>query len=172
MANLVPFHLLRWIEENRETFKPPAGSRLVWQDGDFSVLIIAGPNARDDYHIDPGDEIFYQLKGDIAVGIIDEQGKRREVAVREGELMVLPAGVPHQPRRGRGTYGLVVERPRRPEEIDSFVWHCEKCNAVLHRVDLKGHELAQGITTLNELTSRQDFRTCQQCGHTTPVPKA
>ena len=37
--------------------------------------IVRGPNARNDFHIDPGDEIFYQLKGDITVRCIDADGR-------------------------------------------------------------------------------------------------
>ena len=40
------------------------------------VTVVGGPNVRTDYHDDPGDEFFYQLKGDMNLRIIEE-GKPR-----------------------------------------------------------------------------------------------
>jgi len=72
----------------------------------------------DDFHIDPGDEIFCPLTGDIVVQHIDPDGKRRDTGVREGEVMLCRAGTPHCPIRSAGTWGLFIERKRRPDELD------------------------------------------------------
>ena len=71
----LPLNLEKWIEDHREDFVPPAGGKTVWEDTDFIVTVIGGPNDRPDYHDDPLEEFFYQLKGDITLRVIDD-GKR------------------------------------------------------------------------------------------------
>jgi len=70
-----PFNLNTWIEENRESLKPPVGNKNLYKDaGDYIVMIVAGPNARKDYHYNETEELFYQLEGNIEVHI-QENGK-------------------------------------------------------------------------------------------------
>ena len=86
MAIRKPFNLTKWIEENRELLKPPVGNKNLYVDsGDYIVMIVAGPNARQDYHYNETEEFFYQIKGDIIVRI-QEDGKAVDVAVNEGEM--------------------------------------------------------------------------------------
>src|SRR3989442_6798490 len=127
MAELEPVHLLRWIDANRHAFAPPVANKEVFPESEFIYQIIRGPNARNDFHIDPGDEIFYQLAGDITVRCREAGGGFRDVCVREGEAMLVRAGTPHCPIRPAGTWGLVVERKRRPDELDALAWFCERC---------------------------------------------
>ena len=68
-STMTPFNLKSWIEEHRDLLKPPVGAEMVWKDSEFIIMVIGGPNARRDFHIDPGDEFFYQLEGDIALGV-------------------------------------------------------------------------------------------------------
>ena len=87
----------------------------MYQDAEFIVMVVGGPNSRKDYHFDEGEEFFYQLEGDILVKI-QEDGRAVDVPVREGEIFLLPPRVPHNPIRGAGTVGLVIERRRRAGE--------------------------------------------------------
>jgi len=64
-----PINLENWIEENREKFKPPVSNRYLYDGRDFFVMVIKGPNARNDFHKVDSEEYFYQLKGDIKVRI-------------------------------------------------------------------------------------------------------
>src|SRR5256885_1416102 len=127
MANIAPLHLMKWIEENKGHFSGPVANKEVFPESEFIYQIVRGPNARNDFHIDPGDEIFYQLKGDIAVRCIDADGRTRDITVREGEVMLCRAGTPHCPIRPADTWGLVVERKRRPDELDRLAWGCQGC---------------------------------------------
>ena len=103
-----PFNLTQWIADNRNLLKPPVGNKnLYHESGDYVVMIVGGPNARKDYHLNETEELFYQLEGNIVVGI-QEEGKAVDIEIKEGEMFLLPANVPHQPRRGENTVGLVI----------------------------------------------------------------
>src|SRR6516164_4742299 len=107
---IMPLNLSAWIDEHRHLLKPPVGNVAIW-NSNFLVMVVGGPNARSDYHINPGEELFYQVQGDIVLRVIDD-GRPRDVPIRQGELFLLPAGVPHSPQRPGGTVGLVVEQPK------------------------------------------------------------
>src|SRR5205823_9412442 len=46
-----PINLEQWIEQNREKFKPPVSNRYLYDGRDFFVMVIKGPNARNDFHL-------------------------------------------------------------------------------------------------------------------------
>ena len=73
-----------WIEANRHLMRPPVSNKYLYSGQDFFVMIIAGPNARNDFHMTNSEEFFIQLKGDIVVRIRDADGVIRDVTVREG----------------------------------------------------------------------------------------
>ncbi len=73
---LKPFNLSKWVDEHRHLLKPPVGNRQVYiENTDFIVMIVGGPNGRKDYHYEEGEELFYQLEGDIQLKIINAAGK-------------------------------------------------------------------------------------------------
>jgi len=112
MAIRRPFNLTKWIEENRDLLKPPVGNKNLYTEaGDYIVMIVGGPNARNDYHYNETEELFYQIEGDINVRI-QEDGKAVDIPIKQGEMFLLPANVPHQPQRGENTVGLVIEVKR------------------------------------------------------------
>src|SRR5262245_59675653 len=170
MAQLAPFNLKEWIDRHRDLLKPPVGNALVFKDTDCQVMIVGGPNSRNDFHLDPFEELFYQLEGDIVVRIVEE-GKMRDVPIREGEMFLLPPGVPHSPQRGPRTVGMVIERARPKEDLDRFRWYCESCAAVLHEVALHVSDLATQLKPVLEAVNRDTtLRTCRRCGAVTPPP--
>src|ERR1700742_988774 len=127
-------NLQRWIEEHRDLLKPPVGNAQIWRDADFIIQVVGGPNARTDYHDDPYEEFFYQLRGDIVLKVI-EDGKPRDIPIREGEILLLPGHVRHSPQRPQpGSVGLVVEKIRPRDVDDHFEWYCPKCWTMIHRV--------------------------------------
>ncbi len=169
---LAAFNLKAWIDEHRHLLKPPVGNKMVWQDTEFLVMIVGGPNARKDYHVEDGEELFYQIEGDIVVRIL-EDGKPRDIHVREGDIFLLPAGIPHSPQRPAGTVGMVVERMRRPEERDHLKWFCEKCGEVLHDATFHCTDLGTELKPIIEkFFADEARRTCKQCGTVMqpPVP--
>jgi 3-hydroxyanthranilate 3,4-dioxygenase len=164
MPSLSPYNLKSWIEENRSLLKPPVGNKMVWKDTEFQVMIVGGPNARKDYHVDPGEEFFYQIEGDITLRII-EDGKPRDVRIRQGEIFLLPPNVPHSPQRGENTVGMVIERTRRPGEKDALRWHCEKCGTLLHEASFSLTDLGTQLKPIIEgFFADAKLRTCKKCG--------
>ena len=112
-----PFNFQRWIDANQHLLKPPVSNKQLFdQQTGMVVMIVGGPNQRVDFHDDPVEEFFYQLKGDMLLKIA-EGGKIYDVPVREGEVFLLPAHVRHSPQRPQeGSIGLVVEPARPPEK--------------------------------------------------------
>ena len=48
-----PLNFKSWIDENRHLLKPPVGNKVVYDDGDFMLMVAGGPTSRKDYHVDP-----------------------------------------------------------------------------------------------------------------------
>ncbi len=162
-----PFNLNKWIEENRDLLKPPVGNKNLYkQSGDYLVMIVGGPNARKDYHFNETEELFFQIEGDMVVGI-QEDGKAVDIEIKEGEMFLLPANTPHQPRRGPNTVGLVIECKRADREmIDGLQWYCENCNNKLHEYKFVLHDVEKDfLPRFRDFYASEDFRTCKKCGH-------
>ena len=162
-----PFNVQHWIEENRDLLKPPIGNKNLYKDaGDYIVMMVGGPNARKDYHYNETEELFYQLQGSIVVGI-QEDGKAVDIEIKEGEMFLLPAGVPHQPRRGENTVGLVIEVKRADRELkDGLMWFCESCNNKLHEDYFILENIEKDfLPRFRHFYNNEELRTCKSCGH-------
>jgi 3-hydroxyanthranilate 3,4-dioxygenase len=168
---LAPFNLQQWIDENRDLLKPPVSNKNLYKEaGDFIVMVVAGPNARKDYHYNEGEELFYQIEGDIIVRV-QENGQAKDVIIKEGEMFLLPANTPHSPSRGENTVGLVIERVRKGTDLqDGLMWFCEKCNHHLktYRFPLENIE-KDFIPRFKEFYSSEEMRTCSNCSHVMEV---
>lgn len=164
---LAPFNLQKWIDDNRDLLKPPVANKNLYVDaGDFIVMVVAGPNARKDYHYNESEELFYQLEGDITVRIQNE-GSAQDILVKEGEMFLLPAKTPHSPVRGEQTIGLVIERVRKGTELqDGLMWFCENCNGHLHTYRFALENIEKDfIPRFKEFYGSEEMRTCKACGH-------
>ncbi|MCZ8131893.1 MAG: 3-hydroxyanthranilate 3,4-dioxygenase [Steroidobacteraceae bacterium] len=164
MRPTAPFDLQRWIDAHRHELKPPVSNRQIFPAGDFIVMAVGGPNARKDYHVDPGEEFFYQLEGTLTLKTMQDGGPV-DYRVRGGEVFLLPAFVPHSPQREAGSIGLVVERRRLPGEQDGFQWYCEHCHALLY----EEHFVLENIETqfppvFERFYAHATKRTCGRCG--------
>ncbi|MES2284702.1 MAG: 3-hydroxyanthranilate 3,4-dioxygenase [Bacteroidota bacterium] len=165
-----PLNFKKWIDENRHLLKPPIGNKVVYENTEFIVMVVGGPNSRKDYHYNESEEFFYQLEGDIEVQIQDE-GKAVVVAIKEGDIFLLPPKVPHNPRRGANTIGLVMERRRRDNEKDGLLWFCENCNNKLYEKYFPlTNIMTQFQETFKEFYGNVDLRTCKKCGHVMEPP--
>jgi 3-hydroxyanthranilate 3,4-dioxygenase len=172
MLELSPYNLRAWVDEHRDLLRPPVGNAMIWKDGEFLVMVVGGPNQRKDFHIEDGEEFFYQIEGDITLRIMDD-GEVREIPIREGEIFLLPAGIPHSPQRPANTVGLVIERVRKADEKDHLRWYCEKCGEVLHDADFKLEDLGNQLKPVIEsYYADESLRTCANCGTVMQPPAA
>lgn len=171
MYTLNGINFKQWIDENRHLLKPPVGNKLVFENAEFIVMVVGGPNARKDYHVNQGEEFFYQIEGDITLRVI-EKGERRNVVIREGDIFLLPARIPHSPQRPENTIGLVIERKRFEGEKDGFVWFCENCGNKLYDEYFVLENIVTQLPPLIErFFSDVQKRTCSKCGTVMEPPE-
>ena len=164
MAITRPLNLQAWIQEHRDLLKPPVGNKKIWEDTDFDVFVVGGPNARKDYHIDPSEEFFYMVEGEMTLKIVDD-GEFRDVTIGEGEIFLLPSMVPHSPQRPADSVGLVIEHKRPEGAKDGLRWYCESCGEVLHEEWFELHDIVGQLKAAIEgFWSSEEKRTCDHCG--------
>lgn len=161
---LSAFNFQQWIEEHQHLLKPPVGNVQIWEDTDMMVTVVGGPNKRTDYHDDPVEEFFYQLKGNMVLKVYD--GKEfYDVPIREGEIFFLPPHVRHSPQRPEeGSIGLVVEPKRYNGDKDAFEWYCFECGDLVHRAEVHLKSIVRDLPPLyKKFYSDEKARTCPSC---------
>ncbi len=166
-----PINLMQWVEEARKAgdFKPPVSNKYLYDGEDFFVMLIGGPNARNDFHVTNSEEFFHQLKGDIVVRVIedDAQGgtRIRDIVVREGETVFIPGNVPHSPTRPPGTLGMVVERRRPDGEMEHLQFYCENCHELVHDLEFDCKDIVKHFSqAMKEFWNDAELSTCKNCG--------
>lgn len=166
MATAKPFNLKQWIEDNKHLLQPPVANKNLYVDsGDYIVMIVGGPNARNDFHYNETEELFYQLEGNITV-YIQEDGEKKAIHLGPGDMFLLPAKVPHSPARTEGSVGLVIERKRENQGFrDGLLWFCNQCNHKLHEVYFELHNIENDfLPHFKHYYETEELRTCNQCG--------
>jgi 3-hydroxyanthranilate 3,4-dioxygenase len=168
-VNLQPINFQRWIEENRHLLKPPVGNKTMTVGKDFIVMIVGGPNARTDYHVDPYEEWFYQIEGTMHVDLMVD-GKPESVEIGPGDTWLLPGDTPHSPQRPEtGSIGLVMERVREEGVLEKFQWYCPNCNALVHEVELQVRDIVVDLPPVfTAFYEDEAARVCKNCGHLHP----
>jgi 3-hydroxyanthranilate 3,4-dioxygenase len=171
--DLQKLDLAGWIRKNQKHLKPPVSNKQLFTGSNDLILFVSGgPNTRNDYHVNPTEELFYQLKGDIAVRVRPLDGsKPRNIVVKEGELYLLPRWLPHRPQRPAGTVGLIAEFPRgvddrgRPQE-DALRWYCPKCDTLVHEARWVLRKIDEDLKVIMEnfWGGPVERRTCKGCG--------
>ncbi len=159
-----------WLDVYGPTLKPPVGNREMFPGrDDFVVMVVGGPNQRTDYHVDPYEEVFYQVRGAMHVNVQTPDGPAR-IDIGEGDMWVLPRNMPHSPQRPEaGSIGLVFERVREPGTLERFRWYCDNCNAIVHDVELQVTDIVADLPPVFEaFYNSEDARTCPNCGTVHP----
>ncbi len=162
----LPFNLFKWIEDNRDLLKPPVSNKNLYVEaGDFIVMIVGGPNARKDYHYNESEELFIQIEGDILVKV-QEDGKVRDIHIKEGEIFLLPGNIPHSPIRPANSVGLVIEKVRTGTDlIDGLMWFCDNCNNQLKEYKFNLNNIEDDfLPRFREFYGSEQNRTCSDCG--------
>lgn len=171
MALIPPFNLDKWLKENKDSLKPPVGNRNLYKDsGDYIVMVVAGPNARKDYHYNETEELFYQLEGQIKVHV-QEEGRKKTFELGPGDIYLHPAGVPHSPERESGSIGLVIERKRAGTgSKDGLLWFCDRCNRLLYEVYFELSDIENDfLPHFRHFYGSEELRTCGHCAAVMPV---
>ena len=160
-----PFNLYEWIEENRNLLKPPVGNKNLYiESGDYIVMIVAGPNARKDYHYNETEELFFQVEGDIIVKT-QQEGKLVEYEIKEGEMFLLPAKIPHSPVRSAGSIGLVIERKRTDKQQDGLMWFSDTANELLYEEYFHLTNVEKDfLPVFKRFYADKNLRTCPKTG--------
>ena len=162
-----PIDFPGWLRANESQLKPPVNNKQIFpgQD-DFIVMVVGGPNRRTDFHVDPYEEFFYQIKGNMHVDIVTGEERVDTVHVREGQMWVLPGNVPHSPQRPEpGSLGMVIERVREEGTLEKFQWYCPNCAALVYEVELQVRDIVTDLPPVFErFYADEKARTCDACG--------
>jgi 3-hydroxyanthranilate 3,4-dioxygenase len=168
MKSLTAFNLQQWIDDHRELLQPPVCNQQVFDEDDFIVMVVGGPNSRTDYHVDEGPEFFHQLEGEMLLRTVQD-GRRVDIPIRQGEVLLLPPRVPHSPQRLANSVGLVVERKRLAHELDGFLWFCNECDHKLYEEYLFVDDIVGQLPPVFErFYGSLQHRSCERCGAVMP----
>ena len=163
MHALKPIDFKHWIDANRHLLRPPVGNKLLYQDSEFIVMAVGGPNSRKDFHVDPAEEFFHQIEGRMLLRVL-ENGRIVDLPIGEGEMLLLPPLIPHSPQRYADSVGLVIERRRRPGELDGLQWYCERCQTLLYQEFFTLTNIEQQFPPVfNRFFGSVALRTCSHC---------
>lgn len=163
-----PIDLPKWLEENGQLLQPPINNYCA-QRGGYTVMIVGGPNRRNDYHVNETPEWFYQYKGAMLLRVVDDN-QFRDIEIGEGCMFLLPANTPHNPVRFADTVGIVVEQDRPLTSLDKLRWYCESedCRKQLRIVYEESFHCTDLGTQIKEVVERvaadPKLRTCAHCG--------
>ncbi len=162
-----PFSLQAWVNDHRDELTPPVANKQIWREADMIVMMVGGGNERCDFHDDPREEFFHQIKGDMNLVIWSGDGQQpQNMPIREGDVYLLPPNVRHSPQRpDPDSIGLVVEYQRPEGELDGFEWVCFECFHRVHRVEVQVQAIDKDLPPLFDAFDADiSARTCPNCG--------
>ncbi|KAI8900179.1 3-hydroxyanthranilic acid dioxygenase [Globomyces pollinis-pini] len=159
-----PINFQKWITENEHLLKPPVNNFCLWNESNFTVMAVGGPNKRTDYHINETEEWFYQYKGDMLLKIV-ENGEFIDLPIKEGEMFLLPANIPHNPVRFTDTIGIVLEVKRPENSLDRLRWYCSGCKEIVYEEAFHCVNLGTQLKpVIEKYAGDVSLRTCKKCG--------
>jgi 3-hydroxyanthranilate 3,4-dioxygenase len=144
----------------------------LWLAPDSLGFIARGREYRSEFHVNPSYEIQYSLKGDLNLHYRTPEGVEKVEVVPEGSCLFQPPFVPHSPRFAPDSFQLVIERARRPGEIDRFHWFCPSCDNFLHEETFVVDDYRKDPVSraYDNFFGSVEFRTCKKCGTVAPAP--
>lgn len=145
---------------------------VLWQEAQSLVFVARGREYRSEFHINPGDEVMYMIKGEMRLHYRTPEGEENVAVIPEGSVIYTPAGIPHSPRFPPDAFALILERKRQEGEIDRFQWYCPSCDTLLHEEsfvvsDYRADPVSQAY---KRFFDSEAFRTCKHCGTVMPAP--
>jgi 3-hydroxyanthranilate 3,4-dioxygenase len=165
-----PLNFKRWIDEHQHLLQPPVNNQQIWQDADFMVTVVGGPNQRTDFHDDPVEEFFYQFKGNAHL-LIWDRGRYERVDLHEGDIYLMAPHVVHSPQRPEpGSRCLVIERARPLGALDGLQWSCARCGTLIKRYEMQLSSIIHDLPPVYEefYSTSEAQRRCSHCGEIHP----
>eukprot|EP00927_Polykrikos_kofoidii_P072755 TRINITY_DN68845_c0_g1_i1.p1 TRINITY_DN68845_c0_g1~~TRINITY_DN68845_c0_g1_i1.p1 ORF type:complete len:342 (-),score=55.25 TRINITY_DN68845_c0_g1_i1:121-1083(-) len=163
-------HINDWYEENKACFSPPV-CNLLMHKGQLSIMFVGGPNTRKDFHLEEGAEFFFQLRGDMELPTV-QNGQRKLVRIKEGQVFCLPPRIPHSPQRPMpGSLGLVIERRREEGEMDGLIYYTdfENCDKVRWEHFFQCEDLRKDLPVA--IQAYRDFEASKEAEHPQDWPE-
>ncbi|KKZ65047.1 3-hydroxyanthranilate 3,4-dioxygenase [[Emmonsia] crescens] len=171
-------NLPQWLSKNAHLLQPPVNNYCVYHPSStatqgYTVMVVGGPNARTDYHINPTPEFFYQHRGAMLLKVVDTSTTPptfQDIPIHEGSLFLLPANTPHCPVRFAETVGIVVELPRAGGAEDAMRWYCSGCKGVVWEKRFLCTDLGTQVKeVVEEFAADERKRKCGGCGRVAAV---
>ena len=159
-----------WVAQNEHLLRPPVNNKQMFTGtSDFIVQVVGGPNQRTDFHVDPYEEWFYQVKGNMHINLMTPDGPAT-VQVRAGEMWLLPGDTPHSPQRPEaGSIGIVIERIREEGTLEKFQWYCLNCAALVYEAELQVRDIVADLPPVfQRFYDDPSLRACGSCGAVHP----
>jgi 3-hydroxyanthranilate 3,4-dioxygenase len=169
---MLPMPIADLAEISRQLAESGERVRVLWQRPDTLAFVARGREYRSEFHINPSDEVMYMIKGQMNLHYRDADGKEDIAVLKEGASIYTASGIPHSPRFPPDAFLLVLERKRRPGEVDRFQWFCPSCDTLLHEeafvvADYALDPVSKAYATFFD---SEEFRTCKSCGAVMPKP--
>ena len=165
----LPQSLLGWAEANDHRLVPPVCNAAVFPDGNYMINMVGGPNTRTDFHDNPTEEIFYQIKGDAYLNIWD-RGKFERIDIKEGDVFLLPAHIQHSPQRPVKGLCFLVEMVRPQGWTDKLNWYCASCGELVWGAEKQMTNLVADLPIIYQqfYALNDEERRCKHCGTVHP----
>jgi 3-hydroxyanthranilate 3,4-dioxygenase len=146
---------------------------VLWQEEESLAFVAKGRDYRSEFHINPSAELMYQIKGTMNLHCRTLEGKEAVAVLNEGSVIYTPPGMPHSPRFPSDAFALIVERKRRPGEVDRFQWFCPQCDNLLHEEQFVVHDYRADPVSkaYGNFYYNAQARTCKRCGHVMAKPE-
>jgi len=137
---------------------------------DTLAFVARGREYRSEFHINPSYEIQYSLKGAQDLLYRTDTGEIKMAHMPEGTVFCQPPFVPHSPRFAPDAFQFIIERVRKPGEIDAFQWFCPNCDHLIHEETFFVDDYRKDPVSraYDRYYSSLAFRTCGRCGTQAP----
>jgi 3-hydroxyanthranilate 3,4-dioxygenase len=145
--------------------------RVLWQEGESLAFVARGREYRSEFHLNPSDEVMLMIRGQMNLHYRNPDGTEDIAVIPEGSSIYTRAGIPHSPRFPPDGFVLVIERLRRPGELDRFHWFCRACDTFLHEesVHVDDYRTDPVGKAYQRFFDDLDARTCSSCGDVMPA---
>lgn len=161
----LPKNLMQWVDDHRERLAPPVCNAAVFPDGNYIINMVGGGNQRTDFHDNPTEEIFYQVRGTAQL-IIWDGGRFKRIDLKEGDIFLQPPHLIHSPQRADPNgLCLLIELPRPQGKQDSLIWYCAHCGSEVWKATQQLESLVDDLPKAYArfYALKDEERVCPQC---------